>query len=133
MTKRLLSVSVILLSVALAVMAADAVTGKWVLTQDFGGNPFTTTFDLKADGAKLAGSATLPGFGPDAQPSTVQIANGKVDGNNISFEVTREIMGNSMTTKYEGTVSGSEMKMKMTFPGFNGGEPMTIDGVAKKS
>ncbi len=133
MTKRLLSVSVILLSVALAVMAADAITGKWVLTQDFQGNSFTTTFDLKADGAKLTGSATMPGFGPDAQPSTVQIANGKVDGNNISFEITREMMGNSFTTKYEGAVSGSEMKMKITFPGFGGGEPMTMDGVAKKS
>jgi hypothetical protein len=43
------------------------------------------------------------------------------------------MMGNSMTTKYEGTVSGSEMKITMTFPGFGGGDPMTFDAVAKKS
>jgi hypothetical protein len=55
-----------------------------------------------------------------------------VDGNNVSFEVTREMMGNSMTTKYEGTVAGSEMKLKMTMPGFGGGEPRTVEAVAKK-
>ena len=29
-----------------------------------------------------------------------EISNGKVDGDNITFEVTREFNGNSFTTKY---------------------------------
>ena len=133
MTKKLVLAGMILLVAALAAVAADAITGKWVMTQDFNGNSFTTTFDLKADGAKLTGTATMPGFGPDAQATTAPIANGKVDGAKITFEVTRDMMGNSMTTKYEGTVSGSNMTIKVTFPGFGGGEPMTMDATAKKS
>jgi hypothetical protein len=43
----------------------------------------------------------------------VPISNGKIDGNNIAFEVTREIMGNSRTTKYEGVLSGSDLKIKI--------------------
>ena len=56
-----------------------------------------------------------------------------MDGNNIAFDVTRDFGGNSMTTKYECAVSGNEMKVKMTMPGFGGGEPMTIEGTAKKA
>ncbi len=148
MTKRLVIVGTVLLVVAMVALAADAVSGKWTYEQPGrgGGNPTQVTLELKADGAKLTGTILqpmggrgmgggggAPGGGAPPAPQPAPISNGKVDGNNISFEVTREIMGNSMTTKYEGTVSGSEMKMKMTFPGFNGGEPMTIDGVAKKS
>ena len=66
-------------------------------------------------------------------PTTTPIANGKVDGSNIAFEVTRDFGGNSMTTKYECAVAGSEMKVKMTMPGFGGGDPMTIEGTAKKA
>ena len=129
----------ILLAVALVAMAADAVTGKWTMEQAGrgGGPPRVTTFDLKADGAKLTGTVTTPGFarGGDTPPppTTTPISNGKVDGNNIAFEVTRDFGGNSFTTKYECAVSGSEMKVKMTMPGFGGTEPRTIEGAARKA
>jgi hypothetical protein len=103
--------------------------------------PRIVTLDLKADGAKLTGTILQPAFGrrggggggeaPPA-PTPVQISNGKVDGNNVSFEVTRDMGGNSMTTKYEGVVSGSEMKLKVTSPGFNGGDPRVSEATAKK-
>ncbi len=133
MTKKLLFAGLIMLTVALAVMAADAVTGKWTLEQAGrqGGAPRVSTLDLKADGAKLTGTVSQPGRGGD--PTTTQITNGKVDGNNVSFEITRDMGGQSMTTKYEGTVSGSEMKLKITMPGFGGGEPRTVEATAKKS
>src|SRR5689334_16466619 len=129
MSKRLMLAGWILIAVTVSAMAADAVTGKWTMEQaGRGGGPArVTTFDLKADGAKLTGTATIPGFGRGGDtpppPTTTPISNGKVDGNNISFEVTRDFGGNSFTTKYEGAVSGNEMKVKMTFPGFNGGDP----------
>lgn len=134
MTKKLLFVSAILLAVALVAMAADAITGKWTLEQAGrnGGPPRVSTFDFKADGAKLNGTITMPGFG-GGDPMTAPIANGKIDGANISFDVTREFNGNSMTTKYEGTVAGSEIKMKITMPGFNGGDPRTVEATAKKA
>jgi hypothetical protein len=139
MTKKLLFAGVILMAFALVAMGADAITGKWTMEQAGrgGGPPRVTTFDLKADGAKLTGTITSPGFGRGGDtpppPTTTPISNGKVDGNNITFEVTREFGGNSMTIKYEGAVSGSEMKLKTTMPGRDGGEPMVRDAVAKKA
>jgi len=138
MTKKLLFAGMILLVVALVALAADAVTGKWVSeTPGRDGTPRQTTYNLKADGAKLTGTLTQPGFGPPGEapppPITSPIANGKVDGNNISFEVTRDMGGNSFTMKYEGVVSGSEMKLKITRPDFQGGgAPVTTEATAKK-
>jgi hypothetical protein len=149
MTKKVLFVSAILLAVALVAIAADSITGKWVYDMPaFGrgggggggaapaGPPRQATLDLKADGAKLTGTVTTPGFarggGDPPPPTTTAISNGKVDGNNFSFEVTRDFGGNSMTTKYEGSVSGAEMKLKTTSPSFNGGDPRVSEVVAKK-
>lgn len=134
MTKKLLFVGLIMLIVAMAVMAADAVTGKWTMEQAGrdGGPARVSTIDLKADGAKLTGTLTQPGF-QGGDPTAAPISNGKVDGNKVAFEVTRDMMGNSMTMKYEGTVSGSEMKLKITMPGFDGGDPRVMDATAKKS
>jgi hypothetical protein len=150
MTKKVFFVSAILLAVALVAIAADSITGKWVYDMPaFGrggggggggaapaGPPRQVTLDLKADGAKLTGSVTTPGFarggGDPPPPTTTAISNGKVDGNNFSFEVTRDFGGNSMTTKYEGSVNGAEMKLKTTTPGFQGGDPRVSDVVAKK-
>jgi hypothetical protein len=162
MIRKLLCVSVVLLVAVVALLAADAVTGKWTYEQPMmgrggggggggapggggGGNmpPRIVTMDLRADGAKLTGTVLQPAFGgrrgggggggeaPPA-PTPIQISNGKVDGNNVSFEVTRDMGGNSMTTKYEGAVSGSDMKLKVTSPGFNGGDPRVSEVTAKK-
>ena len=132
MTKKLLFAGMTLLAVAFVVMAADAVTGKWVYEQPGrqGGEPRPVTLELKAEGAKLTGTVAGAGGGgqaPQAQP----ISNGKVDGSNISFDVTRETPNGAMTTKYEGVVAGAEMKLKVTRQGQNG--PQTNEFTAKKS
>jgi hypothetical protein len=133
MTKKLLIAGMILLAVALVALAADAVTGKWVSeTQGRDGTPRQTTYDLKADGAKLTGTATGGMGGGGGAPAPAQISNGKVDGNNVTFEVTRDFGGNSMTMKYVGVVSGSDMKLTITMPGFNGGDPRVTEATAKK-
>jgi hypothetical protein len=136
MVKKLLFAGAILLAAALAAMAADAVTGKWRMEQEFGGGTRVSTFDFKADGAKLTGTLTQPGFGPPGEapppPITSPIANGKVDGNNISFDVTLDFGGNSFTIKYEGAITDSGMKVKITVPNMQGGDPMTFDATAKK-
>ena len=134
MTRKLFFVGSILLIVALVAVAADAITGKWTLEQAGrqGGPARVSTMDLKAEGAKLTGTMSMPGFG-GGEATTAPISNGKVDGNNVSFDVTRDMQGQSFTMKYEGTVSGSEMKLKITMPGFGGGEPRVMEGTAKKS
>jgi len=132
MTKKLLFVVTLALVFTFAVMAAD-VTGKWTFEQPGrGGNPGRqVTITLKQDGSKLTGSVPGMGRGGDNPPPPSEIMDGKVDGNNVSFTVKREFNGNTMVTKYEGTVSGDEMKLKITRDTPNG--PMTNEVTAKKS
>jgi hypothetical protein len=139
MTKKLLFVTTILLVVAFVAVAAD-VTGKWTYEQPgMNGRPARAiTITLKADGAKLTGS--VPGFGGGQKgggggtpPADQEISNGKVDGNNISFEVKRTTPNGDFVTKYEGTLSGEELKLKITRPGMQGGDPTTTEVVAKRA
>jgi len=130
MTKKLLFVTTLLLVVAFVAFAAD-VTGKWTYEQAGrnGGPARQVTITLKQDGNTLTGSVPGMGRGGDAPP--IEIKNGKIDGDKVSFDVVREMQGNTITTKYEGTVSGDEMKLKMTTQTPNG--ERSNDVVAKKS
>jgi hypothetical protein len=130
MTKKLLFVLTILLVVAFAAMAAD-VTGKWVYEQAGrgGGNPTQVTLNLKANGSTLTGSMVRPGRGGDPMESA--ISEGKIDGDNISFKVTMQMGGNSMTTEYTGAISGNELKLKITRPGRDGA-PQVTEATAKR-
>lgn len=132
MTKKLLFVTTILLVAALAAFAAD-VSGKWVYEQPGrgGGDPIKVTLNLKSSGGQLTGSVSRPGR--DGNVMDTPISEGKVDGNNISFKMTMQMGGNSMTTDYSGTLSGDNLKLKVTRPGRNGGDPVTTEFAAKRS
>jgi hypothetical protein len=132
MTKKLLFVLTILLIASFALMAAD-VSGKWTYeAPGRGGNPGRpVTITLKADGATLTGTVPAGGRGGEENPP-IEITDGKVDGNNISFTVKREFNGNSMVAKYEGVVNGDELKLKITRNGRDG-TPMTNEVVAKRA
>src|ERR1017187_3067208 len=131
MTKKLLFVMTILLVASFALMAAD-VSGKWTFEQPSrGGNPGRpVTITLKVDGSTLTG--TMPAGGRGGAGDPIAITEGKVDGNNISFTVKREMNGNTMITKYDGVVSGDELKLKITRNGQDG-TPTTTEVVAKRS
>ena len=132
MTKKLLFVISILLVASFALMAAD-VSGKWTFEQPGrGGNPGRpVTITLKADGSTLTG--TMPAGGRGGAPADpIAISDGKVDGNNISFNVKRDMNGTTMITKYEGTLAGDELKLKITRNGQDG-TPVTTEVVAKRS
>ncbi len=118
-----MKIRLVLLACALAfvALAADA-TGKWTFETQGRRGPQSATLTLKASGAELTGSLEGGRGGP------VEISNGKVDGDNISFEVTREFNGNSFTTKYTGKVSGDTIELTIAGPR---GEPQTV--TAKKS
>jgi len=136
MTKKLLFVGTILLLVVCVANAAD-ISGKWTMSQPArnGGPPRVTTFDLKVDGTILTGTVTAPmggRVGATAQePAPIAIANGKVNGNTVTFDVVRTFAGNSATTKYEGAVSGGTMHIKQTIDLGNG--PLTVQGDAKRA
>jgi hypothetical protein len=88
---------------------AAGIDGKWTATTEGQNGPMTTTFTFKADGDKLTGTVT--GRGGEAP-----IEEGKIDGNNFSFVRTMERNGEKMQMKYSGTVSGDELKIKMSTP-----------------
>ena len=132
MTKKLLFVITIALVAAFSLLAAD-VSGKWVAEQPGrnGGPPRQVTFALKADGAKLTGTMTGGMGRGGAAPAPVEITDGKVDGDKVSFTVKRETPNGTMEMKYNGTVSGDEMTLKYTMQGPDG--PMERELKAKKS
>jgi hypothetical protein len=96
--------------------AAD-IDGKW--TGQFQGRrgTQTQTIMLKASGNTLTGSVEGGQGGP------VEIANGTIDGNNVSFSVVREFRGNKITQEFKGTLS--EGVLKLTESGGRG-EPREV-------
>jgi hypothetical protein len=58
----------------------------------------------------------------------VAISEGKVDGNNVAFKVTRERGGNTITQTFTGVVSGAEIKFKRA-----GAQGEPIEFTAKKA
>ena len=133
MIKKLLFVTTILLVFAFAAMAAD-VNGKWVYEQaGRGGNgtPTKVTLTLKAEGGKLMGNSSRPGR--DGAAVDTAITDGTISGDNIAFKTSQDMGGNTIVTSYTGTVSGDEIKLKITRPGRGGGDPTTTEVVAKRA
>lgn len=82
--------------------AAPDATGSWtgeVQTPD--GNTMQLTFTFKQDGEKLTGSVQ----GPQGDP--MDISEGKVDGDKISFDTSF----NGTTIVHEGTIGNDEIKL----------------------
>jgi len=90
-------------------------TGTYIWTQAGrnGGPDRTNTLVLKLDGDKLTGSLTAPGRG-GAAPTPTDIADGKVAGAVVSFDIIRDFNGNSMTNKYSGTLADGTIKGTIT-------------------
>src|ERR1700682_2289351 len=97
------SVCVFLLLAAVSAVAADA-SGKGVAhVPRRGGETRDVTFNLKAEGNQLTGSVTTP-------RGEVQISDGKIEGDDISFAQVMEFNGNQVKLLYKGQVSGDEIK-----------------------
>jgi hypothetical protein len=60
------------------------------------------------------------------------IADGKIDGNNISFTVKREFNGNSFVTTYKGSLDGDNLKLEIKRPGRDG-NTRTSNAVARRA
>ena len=122
MTKKLLFVTTLLLVVTFVAVAAD-LTGKWTYETQGRNGAQQQSFTLKQDGNTLTGSVPGMGRGGAEPPPPTEITNGKVDGNKFSFEVKRAGRGGGdpTITKYEGTYSGDEMKLKIQRPAMGGG------------
>ena len=83
---------------------AAAVAGKWTAqVPGRDGQTREVTFNFKTAGEKLTG--TMSGRQGD-----VEIADGKVKGDEVSFEVTMTMQGNATKMTYKGKVAGDEIK-----------------------
>jgi hypothetical protein len=120
--KRTLTGIGILLLLAVTAFAADA-TGKWKGSFEVPNGPvLNLTFDLKAADAALTG--TVSGMLDHA----LEIKDGKVKGDDVSFWVTSEYQGNPIKLMYTGKVT--EDKIEFTMGTEDGGWSTQI--IAKK-
>ena len=115
--------SVVLLSaLAAASSVAGDATGKWVAEfTSPDGQTRQSTFNLKVEGDTLTG--TVSGRSSDAT-----IEEGLVDGNSISFSVTRNWGQGDVKFHYAGTVQDDEIQMTVTIEG----RDRTFDLTAKR-
>ena len=109
-----------ILLAATPTFAAD-VDGKWSGTISVAGvGDVPVAFEFKADGATLTGST----LSPDGM--SVNIKDGKIDGDKITFLVSLDFGGMPLDIAYSGVVTPAELKMKAEVVG------MTMDFVVKK-
>ncbi len=103
-------------------------TWSWVVKGRQGGPDRKIVAKIKVDGDKLTGTVTAPGRNGETRDA--EIKDGKVKGDEISFNTVREINGTKMTTKYSGKVTSDSIKGKMEFE--RNGEPVSRDWEAKR-
>ncbi|HUB53194.1 MAG TPA: hypothetical protein VL986_13650, partial [Terracidiphilus sp.] len=107
MRKFLLAAALVALG-SVAALAADF-NGKWSGTVEGMRGPQNLVFNFKVDGATVTGTVTTPRGDND-------ISNGKIDGNNISFDQVVNFNGNSFTISYKGIIDGDSIKFTRSFP-----------------
>ena len=101
----------VLLTAAIALFAvissnAEGISGKWKSTFEGPQGSMELTFNFKVDGEKLTGTVS-------SEMGDMEITNGKVSGNEISFDV--DAMGSSITHK--GKLEDEVIKLKVEMPG----------------
>jgi len=103
-------------------------TWTWTMAGRQGGADRKFTAKLKVDGDKVTGKVSFPARGGEMRDTDIQ--DGKIKGDEISFSTSREMNGNTITTKYSGKITGDTIKGKMEFE--RNGEPVKRDWEAKR-
>lgn len=89
------------------VSAAD-VTGRWTATFDTQVGKQSYVYDLKSDGDKVTGKATGDINGQNKR--SVDLQEGKLAGDTLSFLERFEYQGNEIAIRYIGKVGGDEIQ-----------------------
>ncbi len=96
--------ALILALTAVTAFAATDVTGSWTTQMAApSGESMQITFTFKQDGTKVTGSVV----GPQGNP--IDISNGKIDGDKLSFDTSFQ----GMTIHHIGTATGEEIKLSV--------------------
>lgn len=97
---------------------AGDVTGTWTGSMSMGDNQMTLTYNFKQDGEKLTGTVTGPGG------NAIDLNEGKVAGDKISFFVKVDTPNGTLKIVNEGTLKGdNEITLKTTMEGGPGEMP----------
>ena len=122
---KIVSCAILALGTVTQTQADDAkkadVNGTWTWTTPgrAGGEPRKISLKLKAEGEKVTGTLTMPGRA-GGEPRNIEIKDAKLKGDEISFNTTFDRGGNTVTTKYNGKISGDTIKGKIESPGQDG-------------
>jgi hypothetical protein len=116
--------AIALLGLAVPVLAAD-IDGKWVSEREGrDGTVSKTYYEFKASGTELTGKITTERQGT---PTETPISEGKIEGENVSFTIVRNMRGNEMKQMYKGKLAGDQITFTMEreggFGGMRGGAP----------
>ncbi len=119
-------VVLVFLTLAAVVSAYSAdIAGKWTAEFDTAIGVQKYTYEFKVDGTKLIGKAT--GKRTDSE-ATVDIQEGKIDGDEISFVENLKFGEMDVRIEYKGKVSGDEIKFSRKV-----GDFATEEFVAKRA
>jgi hypothetical protein len=102
------------LLLALPALAAD-VAGKWTTEFDSQIGKQKYTFDLKVDGEQVTGKAHYERAG---QTGEVDLQEGKLVGDTISFVEVDTFQGNELRIGYTGKVKGDRIAFTRDVGGF---------------
>jgi hypothetical protein len=122
--KKVAMTTLILCAVSLTALAAD-INGKWTSEMQVGdadGKTYThvSTFTLKNEGGMLTGTLVQVSEAPwmkDMTGRTVDISDGKVEGDNYRFTVKVENKNGERTAVYEGRIEGDQLKGTIKYRG----------------
>jgi|HubBroStandDraft_6_1064221.scaffolds.fasta_scaffold1031877_2 hypothetical protein len=90
-----------------------SIDGKWTAQVQGRNGAQTQTLTLKSNGSTLTGSL-------DTGRGSTDIAEGKVDGSDVSFKVTRAGRSGNTTTAYAGKLMGDDLNLTPTREGGGG-------------
>lgn len=107
------------LALVVSAMGAD-INGRWKAKFDTQIGEQNYTYEFKADGEKLTGTATN-GMG------STEIKEGTIKGDTVSFVENLEFNGNAIRIEYTGKITGDEIKFTRKV-----GDFATEDLVAKR-
>jgi hypothetical protein len=116
-----LTLAVLFLALGTVSALAADFNGKWTGDVTTPRGTQTLTFDFKVDGAALTGTVTTP-------RGATNISNGKVDGENISFDQVMNFNGNEFKITYTGKADGDTIKFTRQM-----GEMGSTEFVAKRA
>ena len=124
--------SMALLLLGVSTVAAADISGKWA-AQVPGPNHLLLepTFTFKVDGAKLTGTMTFP-LGD--QVFRLEITEGKVGGDDVSFVVVGKMGNAEIKWSFTGKVAGDKIEFTMEMQGGPGGSaPGEYEVTAKRA